>query len=194
MPEPVSDHPLRVFLSAVSSQFRDCRNQLASDLRATGHEVVYQEDFRQGDTTLLAKLEERVAGCDRVIALVGDAYGYEPPPETAGRERRSYSQWEYFFALGERLDGSCVIRKPMFVYFASDAYLADHRVTEPDDVAHLQREFIAHIKSSGEDRTPFGSLHELRALVLRDGWVLHTRPPRAHQKRPEPTLDDQPDT
>src|SRR4051794_15107786 len=72
----------KVFLSAVSGQFRDCRNALASDLRAIGAEVVVQEDFKQHGWTLLEKLQEYIAGCDRVIALVGDAYGFELSEES----------------------------------------------------------------------------------------------------------------
>ncbi len=94
---------MRIFISGVSGQFKACRDQVASDLRAVGAEVAVQEDFQQHGRTLLEKLEEYVAGCDRVIALVGDAYGWEPEPAalTLGTPRRSYTQWEYFFAQGE---------------------------------------------------------------------------------------------
>jgi hypothetical protein len=68
---------MRIFLSAVSAQFRACRDALASDLRAIGCEVRVQEDSQQGPRTLIERLEEYVTGCDRVIALVGDAYGHE---------------------------------------------------------------------------------------------------------------------
>src|ERR1700756_4780735 len=117
MPSPSSDRRLKIFLSAVSSQFDQCRNALASDLRAVGAEVVVQEDFKQHGRTLLEKLEEYIAGCDRIIALVGDAYGFEPdePPRPAGRPRRSYTQWEYFFALGDRMSGPSARRKDIFV-------------------------------------------------------------------------------
>src|SRR4051812_40929771 len=104
---------MQIFLSAVSGQFRDCRRALASDLRATGAGIVVQEDFQQHGRTLLEKLEGYIAGCDRVIALVGDAYGSEPPEGACptGRPRRSYTQWEYEFARGERLDGARAGRK-----------------------------------------------------------------------------------
>ncbi len=59
---------MKIFLSAVSGQFRDCRNALASDLRAVGVEVTVQEDFQQHGRTLLEKLEAYIDGCDRVIA------------------------------------------------------------------------------------------------------------------------------
>src|SRR5258707_13439245 len=98
---------MKIFLSAVSGQFKACRDALRSDLSAVGAEGVVKEDFQQHGASLLEKLECYIASCDRIIALVGDAYGFEPE-ETArppGRPRRSYTQWEYFFAAGERLGG-----------------------------------------------------------------------------------------
>jgi Domain of unknown function (DUF4062) len=96
---------MKIFPSAVSDQFKECRDALASDLRAIGCEVKLQEDFQQGPRTLIERIEEYFAQCDRVIALVGDAYGFEasgvavPTVDPA----RSYTQWEYFLALGHRL-------------------------------------------------------------------------------------------
>ena len=69
---------MKIFLSAVSDQFRACRNALATDLRAVGASVVVQEDFQQHGHSLLEKLEEYIAGCDRIVSLVGNAYGCEP--------------------------------------------------------------------------------------------------------------------
>ena len=160
----------KIFLSAVSGQFRDCRNALASDLRAIGVEVVVQEDFRQHGWTLLAKLQEYIAGCDRVIALVGDAYGFEPAEEVpcSTHPRRSYTQWEHHFARGERLDGRSAPRKPTYVYFAGEGYLKAHPVEQMPEPAALQRDFIAAILSSNKDYQVFGSQDELRWKILRD--------------------------
>lgn len=163
---------MKIFLSAVSGQFRECREVLASDLRAMGAVVDEQTDFQQHSTTLLKKLEEKVAACDRVIALVGDAHGFEPPvgslPE--GTPRRSFTQWEYHFALGERLDGSKAPRKPIYLYFASPEYLKAHPVAQDDDQANLQKDFLAFIRQSGEDYNKFHSLDGLCRLALRDGF------------------------
>jgi hypothetical protein len=165
---------MKIFLSSVSGQFKACRDALASDLRAVGADVTVQEDFQQSGRSLLEKLEHYVAGCDRIIALVGDAYGWEPeeaarPP---GRPRRSYTQWEYFFARGERLDGSTQPARDIFVYFAAPAFLAEHTVNQTPEAADLQRAFVDEVRRSGKDWNQFGSLHELRALVLRDGFRL----------------------
>jgi tetratricopeptide (TPR) repeat protein len=166
---------MKIFLSAVSGQFRECRNALASDLRAVGVEVAVQEDFQQHGRTLLEKLQEYIAGCDRMIALVGNAYGSEPEPAVrpAGRPRRSYTQWEYFFAQGERLDGTIAPRDDIYVYVATADYLKAHPVQQTADQAELQRGFLAEICTSGEDRNAFDSLDQLCRLALRDGFRVH---------------------
>jgi hypothetical protein len=181
---------MKIFLSAVSGQLKDCRDALASDLRTVDAEVVVQEDFPQHGRTLLEKLEEYIAGCDRIIALVGDAYGFEPdePARPAGRPRRSYTQWEYFFALGERLSGPSTRPKDIFVYFAAPDYRAAHPVQQEAEVAELQRQFSDQIWRSDKDRNCFGSLHELRALVLRDGFRLQNAPPPKPIALPYPSL------
>jgi hypothetical protein len=165
---------MKIFLSAVSGPFRECRQALASDLRAMGAEIKVQEDFQQGGYTLLEALQDYIVGCDRVIALAGDAYGFEPdePARPPGRPRRSYTQWEYFFARGERLDDSRGAPKPVYVYMANDEYLAQHpppKDQTPEQAA-LQRQFLAEIRASGKHRGAFGSLHELCRLALRDGF------------------------
>jgi hypothetical protein len=171
---------MKIFLSAVSGRFKACRNALRSDLSAVGAEVVVQEDFQQHGASLLEKLEGYIGSCDRVIALVGDAYGFEPEETArpAAQPRRSYSQWEYYFAMGGRLDGSRQAPKDIFLYIGSPEFLAMHPVAQADDAAQLQQEFIKELIRSGKDRNQFGLLHELRALVLRDGFRLQSRAPR----------------
>ncbi len=171
---------MKIFLSAVSAQFKACRNALASDLRAIGCEVKVQEDFQQGPRTLIEQIEQYVAQCDRVIALMGDAYGFEAEGVAvpAVDPPRSYAQWEYFFALGHRLDGSRVARKDIYLYLASQKFLDDHPVAQPDEHAVWQGRFREEIKASGEHRNEFNSEDELRRLVLRDGWQMQERPPK----------------
>jgi hypothetical protein len=122
---------MKIFLSAVTKQFKECRDALASDHRAIGCDVKVQEDFQQGPRTLIERLEEYVAQCDRVIALVGDAYGSEASGVAvpAIDPPRSYTQWEYFFALDNRLDGTRVPRKDNYLYLASQKFLDEHPVS-----------------------------------------------------------------
>src|SRR5208283_5245445 len=60
---------MKIFLSAVSGQFKACRDALRSDLSAVGAEVVVQEDFQQHGASLLEKLERYIGSCDRIIAV-----------------------------------------------------------------------------------------------------------------------------
>lgn len=80
----------------MTKQFEACRDALRSDLTAVSAEVVVQEDFQQHGGTLLKKLEDSIDSCDRVIALVGSAYGWTPEgaatPDNA--PARSYTQWK----------------------------------------------------------------------------------------------------
>lgn len=166
---------MKIFISATTSEFEACRDALASDLRAVGAtEVKVQKDFQQGPRTLLEKLEAYISECDRVIVLVGSAFGAEPTPEEApnGSPRRSYTQWEYFFAVGERLCGQRAKRKDIFVYFASEDFARLNTNSEDADTTRLQYTFAETILNSGEDRQLFSSLEQLRALVLRDGFRL----------------------
>jgi len=181
---------MKIFLSSVSSQFKPCRDALASDLRAVGADVRVQEDFQQYGGTLLEKIEHYIASCDRVVALVGDAYGWEPEAEArpAGFPRRSYTQWEYFFAQGERLDGTTEPRKELFVYFATPDYLAANPAPSNDETAALQRAFADTVRQSGKDWNQFTTPNELRALVLRDGFRLTPLNPQLRDPKPAQTV------
>ncbi len=119
-----------------------------------------------------------MAGCDRVVALAGDAYGYEASGDAvpAMDPPRSYTQWEYFFTLGERLDGSHSAQKDLYLYFASDSFLREHAVSQSAEQAARQQAFVKRLKDSGKHYGSFDSLEGLCRLVLRDGWRMTERP------------------
>ena len=169
---------MKIFLSAVSAQFEAARHALASDLRAIGCEVKVQEDFQQSGGDLIGKLEAYVAGCDRVIAVIGDAFGFEAAGVAVpgGGPARSYSQWEYFFARGERLDGSRANAKDIFVYTASEKFAAAPE--QSPEHAERQRHFRREVEASLKDRNTFDSVDQLCRLVLRHGWQMQARPRR----------------
>ena len=61
-------------------------------------------DFQQHGASLLEKLERYITSCDRIIALVGDAYGFEPEEAArpTGRPRRSAPAWLYIMTVPSR--------------------------------------------------------------------------------------------
>src|SRR4051812_27569341 len=112
---------VRIFLSAVSDEFRACRDQLRSDLTRHNVEVKVQEDFKDSGTGTLDNLDRYIASCDAVVYLVGNMTGADadsasvrairaknpdlandlPPLGKALDEGTaiSYTQWEAWLAL-----------------------------------------------------------------------------------------------
>ena len=176
----------KIFLSAVTGQFKACRDALRSDLAAVGADVIVQEDFTQHGGTLLEKLEDYLASCDSVIALVGNAYGWEPESTAIrkGLPTRSYTQWEYYFARGERLNGTNVASVPVHAYIASPGYLEKHPVEQSAAAAEKQKTFVEELLVSGKDRNRFDSIDQLARLVLRDGFKLSSADKFTRQNLP----------
>ncbi len=149
---------VRIFLSAVSDEFRDYRDQLRADLTRPDVEVKIQEDFKDFGTVTLDKLDRYIAGCDAVVHLVGDMTGAAakdastsaivgkcpgladklPPLREPLENRRdiAYTQWEAWLALYHdkllliAVPGDDAPRGPRFA--PSDASRAAQR-------AHLER-------------------------------------------------------
>jgi len=157
---------MKIFLSAVTAEFQDCRQALAADLRAVGWEVKSQEDFQTGPYSLLRSIEEYIDGCDWVIALVGNAYGVRATGPDRPPAPRSYTQWEYFFALGERLNGTKADPKPILLYLTTDDFVC--AVEQPHELAGNQRSFRGELESSGKHWSYFGDLQSLCRFALRD--------------------------
>jgi hypothetical protein len=110
-----------VFLSTVSDEFRDYRDQLRGDLTRPNVEVKVQEDFKDLGGVTLDKLDVYIKACDAVVHLVGDMTGADakefstkaildrypdlsqklPPLGEALAQGIgiSYTQWEAWLAL-----------------------------------------------------------------------------------------------
>lgn len=99
----------RIFISAVSGEFKTARDALAKDLIERGFDVTWQEAFPANvhAETLHRKLHDLVMGCDGVICLQGTRSGSFPPSVAAASfatmlppdiPEASRTQWEIFFA------------------------------------------------------------------------------------------------
>src|SRR6185436_18170359 len=89
---------------------------------------------------------------------------------------RSYSQWEYLFALGERLDGSLARPKETYLYLASAQCLATRSVDQSAEHRRRQLGFYDQLKAGSKDWVSFENLDQLCRRVLRDGWQIDRRP------------------
>jgi hypothetical protein len=164
----------RIFLSAVTSEFRRARDELAADLRSRDTLVRVQSDFRQeaGSDTTLKKLHDYIRDCSSVVCIIGARSGACPPPAAAapframlpsGIGEASYTQWEFFFTRH--------YRRRLSIYIARPDYEPDEPAPAAEDSARLQQAFVHHIVTEhGLDRDYFSSIHELARVVLKEDW------------------------
>ncbi len=177
----------RIFLSAVSSEFRSARNELTDDFGARDVLVRVQEQFVPGrhPHTLLAALDEYIRGCTTVICVIGRRSGACPTPEAAtpfahmlpnGVTQASYTQWEYF--LARHYDKECLL------FLAQDAYEPDEATPHGDNFPDLQRDFVERIKRSGLHYEGFATTDALCRAVGRHRWPERTATPSAATHKP----------
>jgi tetratricopeptide (TPR) repeat protein len=161
---------LKIFISAVTGEFGKARDALGADLRARGHEVTIQSDFKQSpdSETLLGRLAEYIRDCYAVIFIVGKYCGACPPALAAERlqevlpkdiKEASYTQWEFFLARHYK-------RRP-YTYIARDDYTPDQN-SASSDRADLQRAYLQFLEADGVHYGPFSNIDQLARAVLKD--------------------------
>jgi hypothetical protein len=183
----MSNAEFRIFLSAVSSEFRSARNELTDDFGARDVLVRVQEQFVPGRRphTLLAALDEYISGCTTVICVIGRRSGACPTLEAAtpfvhmlpnGVTQASYTQWEYF--LARHYDKQCLL------FLAQDAYKPDEATPLGADFPSLQRDFVERIKRSGLHYEGFATTDALCRAVGRHRWPERTATPSPATHKP----------
>jgi tetratricopeptide (TPR) repeat protein len=176
---------LKIFVSAVTSEFGKARDALAADLRACGHEVAVQSDFTLSpdSETLLGRLAEYIRDCHAVICLVGKQCGFCPPARAAERlpgvlpddfREASYTQWEFFLARHYK-------RRP-YVYVARDDYMPA-KAPSTSDRADLQKAYLEFLKADGVHYGPFSNIDQLARAVFKNLPELGEKP----EGKPRPT-------
>ena len=173
MTSPTQFH---VFLSAVSSEFRQERVQLENWLEKKGLHVSSQEKFNQGGSTLWQKLHDEVARCQAVICIIGVESGWPSSgelPSDAPKER-SWTQWEFWLAWGEK-PWSPPRRNKVFVFFpvGLDQRMEKARQAAVGDkdklhALNLQQTHIDRVKQTDKHWSPFADADDLikQCLVL----------------------------
>ncbi|HEY1932578.1 MAG TPA: tetratricopeptide repeat protein [Acetobacteraceae bacterium] len=160
----------RIYVSAVSSEFRSEHEAVVYDLVAAGLEVTLQDRFRHsGDgATLLQRLNDAIRSCRAAIFLIGRQSGASPRDEEAapflellpaGLRRASYAHWEFIFARHYGLQVS--------LYRANNGRDGMGRtVAQTADDAALQAGFVRYIESQGFQYSVFSNPDELRWTIL----------------------------
>ncbi len=173
MAGPMAHGGLRVFISAVTSEFGSARDTVAADLRSRGAFVRVQSDFRQEAhaDTLLQKLHDYIRDCGAVVCIIGKRSGACPTAKEAtpfahmlpaGIAEAPYTQWEFFIARH--------FQRRLSIHVASDMHTPDKDQPTDTDFPALQQAFVDHLKAEGIDRSRFTMADQLSAAVLREDW------------------------
>lgn len=176
----------RVYISAVSSEFETHRRLLAKSLSSLGIEVVTAASFGADYLAPLGKLEFAISECDAVIHLIGLELGYCPElkesdgflrtwaeiserimrsqeSSTAERELLSFTQWEYHFALQNRV--------PIFPFVAD--YVRDERTARENEAFDCQIQHLRYVQTSSQ----YSVFRSPEDLIIQAQRVLQTRRP-----------------
>lgn len=179
----------KLFLSAVTSEFKSYRELLTRDLKRPTLDVVGQEDFLVSGGSTLQKLDDYIKACHGVVHLIGKATGAIPEPvavkdllaqypDFAERlpslsdrlhqadPRFSYTQLEAYLAIYHKL--------PIFIYLPFD--FEGNEITSPRENRFVfdaaeeasQHEHYRRICDLGRDRGRFLNQERLSSAVLRD--------------------------
>ena len=145
-----------VFISCISSEFRQTRSRIAAVLTRLGYTPVFQDIFGTEPGDLRQVLRDKIDACEGLIQIVGQGYGAEPPTVDAEYGRVSYTQFEFLYARSQK--------KKTWLLFAGEACARDtplERLDLPSDPAHpdpagyqaerhaLQRAYYAQRQKDG---------------------------------------------
>ncbi len=153
----------RIFVSATNRDLQSFRKLAVESLRKRGYDVDDEAIFNLTYLEIHETLKQRIADCDAVVCLIGLYYGGEPSQRPPDQPRRSFTQWEYYFALE--------LGKPVYRLLADAKTPFDPHEPESETKQQLQLEFSSQVTRDRDFRS-FNSLDQLRAELaeLRFPW------------------------
>jgi tetratricopeptide (TPR) repeat protein len=154
----MAEHP-EVFISATTRDLGSYRAAIQNALLTLGIFPIQQDNFALAYGQLTDMLRVLIGRCDAVIHLSGFYYGAEPPQQPPGKARRSYTQIEY--------DVARELGKPIYLFLATENYVADERPPELEELQKLQLAHRSIIENCGDVYYPFAN-HDVFQTKVRE--------------------------
>ena len=154
-----SEGTTRVFISATSKDLGTVRELVEEALLTMDCMPIEQTNFPPDYRSVREMIEEKVAGCEAVIQIVGIRYGAEPDPSTLpeGAARRSYTQME--------ADIARKLEKKLYLFVCPEDFPYDQATAESEELRGLQRAYRAEIAKGEILRTEVKDREELGRKV-----------------------------
>jgi tetratricopeptide (TPR) repeat protein len=149
----------RVFVSATSKDLGTVRELVKEALLTMGCMPIEQTNFPPDYRSVREMIEEKVAGCEAVIHIVGIRYGAEPDRSSLpkGAARRSYTQME--------ADIARKLGKKLYLFICSQNFPYDQALAESEELQGLQQAYRSEIAKSEILRTEVTDRGELGRKV-----------------------------
>ena len=154
-----SEGTTRVFISATSKDLGTVRELVEEALLTMDCMPIEQTNFPPDYRSVREMIEEKVAGCEAVIQIVGIRYGAEPDPSTLpeGAARRSYTQME--------ADIARKLEKKLYLFVCPEDFPYDQATAESEELQGLQQAYRAEIAKGEILRTEVKDREELGRKV-----------------------------
>ncbi|HMC25753.1 MAG TPA: DUF4062 domain-containing protein [Candidatus Udaeobacter sp.] len=148
-----------MFISATSKDLGTVRELVEEALLTMDCMPIEQTNFPPDYRSVREMIEEKVAGCEAVIHVVGIRYGAEPDPSTLseGAARRSYTQME--------ADIARKLEKKLYLFVCPEDFPYDQATAESEELQALQRAYRAEIAKGEILRTEVKDREELGRKV-----------------------------
>ena len=146
-----------IFISATSKDLGSCRQLVRDALLTLGCVPVVQDHFPPGAGEVRAMLRERIAGCQAVLHIAGECYGFEPQERASNEPRRSYTQLEYDIARE--------LKKPLYTFLCAPDFPYDAHDPEPEELRLLQEQHRVALTAGDQLYQPIKDTTELNLRV-----------------------------
>lgn len=151
---------LRIFVSATTADLGTYRKAVAEELLTRDVTPVQQDHFAPSFRTVQQELGRKIRSCDAMICLVGKSFGEEPRNRPASQPRQSYTQTEYRLAKQ--------LRKPVYVFLASEECPLDGGAAEEPEKALLQKAYRHDLR---KDEALYNEFHDKASLIQQIGHI-----------------------
>lgn len=146
-----------IFISAASRDLKSCRQLVRDALLTLGCVPVAQDHFPPAAGAVRDVLRAKIAGCQAVIHLAGECYGFEPQERAPTDPRRSYTQLEYDIARE--------LKKPLYTFLCAPDFPYDAHEPEPEELRLLQDAHRAALAAGDHLYLPVKDSQELNLRV-----------------------------
>src|SRR5262249_4466014 len=135
------------------------RETIKQALLTMGCMPIERSNFPPDYRSVHEMIEDKIAGCEAVIHIVGLRYGTEPDPSTLpeGVVRRSYTQME--------ADIARQLEKELYVFVCTEDFPYDDAPRESAELRKLQRVYRSEISNSTTMYTTVANQEELARKV-----------------------------